>query len=155
MRKVFVAACVCAFILVAAGIGFAQERGTPQEAIDLVNKAVAFYKDNGQEKAFTAFNDTKGQFIKKDLYVFVIDWNGTILAHGANKTLINKPTADLKDSDGKLFMREMVNVAKTKGKGWVDYKWVNPVSKKIERKSSYVQRVEGKDLLIGCGIYKP
>jgi cytochrome c len=60
----------------------------------------------------------------------------------------------LKDADGKYFMREMVKVAQTKGTGWVDYKWTNPVSKKIEHKSSYVKRVGNENLLIGCGIYK-
>jgi len=152
MKKVLLAAVVISFLCV--GIVQAADHGSAKEAINLVNKAVAYYKANGQEKAFKVINDMKGPFINKDLYVFAIDWNGVIVAHGANHKLINKPTMNLKDSEGKLFMREMVQVAQTKGNGWVDYKWTNPVSKKIEPKSSYVQRVAGKDLLIGCGIYK-
>jgi len=151
-RIVLVILLLVSFLFVS--VAHAQVHGTAKEAIAMVNKAVQYYKANGQDKAFAAFNDKKGAFINKDLYIFVIDWKGVILAHGANLSLINKATADLKDSDGKLFMREMVKVAQTKGNGWVDYKWTNPATKKIAPKSSYVQRVEGKDLLIGCGIYK-
>ncbi|MFB3926665.1 MAG: cache domain-containing protein [Syntrophales bacterium] len=151
MKRVLLAVLV-SFLFVS--LVHAADHGTAKEAVALVNKAVEYYKANGQDKAFAAFNDKKGQFVYKDLYIFAIDWKGTIIAHGANEKLINKPTADLRDSDGKLFMREMVKVAQTKGNGWVDYKWTNPVSKKIEPKSSYVQRVAGRDLLIGCGIYK-
>ncbi len=137
----------------ACGIAYAG-MGTAKEAMALVDKAVAYYKANGKDKAFPAFNDKSGQFVNKDLYIFVMDWNGTLLAHGANEKLINQPTGDLKDSDGKFFMREMVKVAQTKGTGWVDYKWTNPVTKKIEQKSSYVKRIGNENLLIGCGIYK-
>jgi len=152
MRKILLMSLALALALTVSFAYAAEKPGTAKEAMALVDKAIAYYKANGQDKAFAAFDDTKGQFVDRDLYIFVMDWNGTILAHGANKALINKPTWDLKDPDGKLFMREMVNVAKTKGKGWVDYKWTSPVTKKIGQKSSYVVRVG--DLLIGCGIYK-
>jgi cytochrome c len=154
MKSKFMAICLCMALICFAGSLFAQDRGTDKEATDLVDKALAYYKANGKDKAFAAFNDKAGQFIKKDLYIFVIDWNGTIVAHGVTPQLINKPTADLKDSEGKFFMREMVQVAKTKGTGWVDYKWTSPATKKIEQKSSFVKRIPGEDLLIGCGIYK-
>ena len=137
----------------ACGIAYAG-MGTAKDAMALVDKAVAYYKANGKDKAYPEFNNKSGQFVNKDLYIFVMDWNGTLLAHGANEKLINQPTGDLKDSDGKYFMREMVKVAQTKGTGWVDYKWTNPVTKKIEQKSSYVKRVGNENLLIGCGIYK-
>ena len=151
---VFVMFFICVFCFISANIAIAQSHGTADEAKKLVNDASAFYKANGKTAAFKAFDDPKGKFVKKDLYIFVINWDAVILSHGANAKLIGKPLKDLKDNEGKLFMRELVEVAKTKGSGWVDYKWVNPVSKKIESKSSYVQRIEKEDLLIGCGIYK-
>jgi cytochrome c len=154
MRKWVALISVCFFIFGLTTIACAQERGTAKEAMALVDKAIAYYKANGKAKAFAEFNNKKGQFINKDLYIFVIDWKGSILAHGANEKLINQPTGDLKDADGKFFMREMVKTAQTKGMGWVDYKWTNPVTKNIEQKSSYVKRVPNEDLLIGCGIYK-
>jgi signal transduction histidine kinase len=151
MKKLMAIIVVACFL--ACGIAYAG-MGTAREAMTLVDKAVAYYKANGKDKAYPEFNNKTGQFVNRDLYIFVIDWNGTILAHGANEKLINKPTWDLKDADGKYFMREMVKAAQTKGTGWVDYKWTNPVTKKIEQKSSYVKRVGSENLLIGCGIYK-
>jgi len=139
-------------LLMVVGLAYAQDRGTSAEAKALLDKAVAFYKANGQEKAFAAFNDSKGQFVSKDLYIFALDMNGKILSHGANAGLIGKDMMGTKDADGKLFMKEMVETAKTKGKGTVDYKWENPKTKVVEQKSSYVEKVDG--VVLGCGYYK-
>ncbi|MFA5180762.1 MAG: cache domain-containing protein [Syntrophales bacterium] len=149
MKRILMAVVIC---LLATGLIYAAEKGTAKEAQDLVDKAIAYYKANGKDKAFAAINDPKGQFTKKDLYVFVIDFNSVMLAHGANKALIGKNLSELKDSKGKQFTYEMTQGAKTKGKGWQDYYWTNPTTKKIEAKSSYYQR-EG-DMYFGCGIYK-
>jgi len=61
------------------------------------------------------------------------------LAHGANEKLVGKVLIDLKDQNGKQFMRELVDVAATKGEGWVDYDWANPTTKKVEGKSTFVK----------------
>jgi cytochrome c len=151
MKKLM--AVILAAIFFASCIAYAGA-GTAKEATVLVDKAMAYYMANGKNKAFTEFNNKNGQFVNKDLYIFVLDWNGTILAHGATAKLINQATGELKDSEGKYFMKEMVKVAQTKGTGWVDYKWTNPVTKKIEQKSSYVKRIGNENLMIGCGIYK-
>jgi cytochrome c len=141
------------FILfLVAGVAYAQDRGTAAEAKALLGDAVAFYKANGQDKAFAAFNDPKGKFVKKDLYIFALDMNGKIIAHGANAALIGKDMMGAKDADGKLFMKEMIDVGKTKGQGAVDYKWESPKTKKVEQKSSYLEKVDG--VVLGCGYYK-
>ena len=138
--------------LLTASFVYAAEQGTAKEAQDLVAKAIAYYKAEGKDKAFAAINEPKGQFTKKDLYVFVFDFNVVCLAHGANKALVGKNFVELKDSTGKPFAKEIVDGAKSKGKGWVDYNWTNPTTKKIEAKSSYYQK-DG-DLVFTCGIYK-
>lgn len=130
----------------------AGEHGTPDEAIAMVKKAVAYYKANGREKAFAEFNNSKGQFVDRDMYIMVLDSNIVVLAHGANPRIIGKNVLDSKDADGKAFAREFYEIANKKGKAWVDYKWPNPVTKAIESKSTYVETVDG--ILIGCGIYK-
>jgi signal transduction histidine kinase len=149
MKKILMAIIIC---LLTTGFVYAAEKGTAKEAQDLVAKAVAYYKANGKDKTFAAISDPKGQFVKKDLYVFVFDMNTVCLAHGANKALVGKNLKELKDSNGKQFMNQMTQDAQTKGKGWVDYNWTNPTTKKIEAKSSYYQK-EG-DIYFGCGIYK-
>jgi len=61
-------------------------------------------------------------------------------------------TINLKDVDGKEFMKERVELMKNQKSAWQDYKFMNPVTKQIEPKSIYLERVG--DLIVGCGIYK-
>ena len=63
---------------------FAAEFGTPAEAEAMVKKAVAEIKANGKDKAFAEFNNPKGKFTDRDLYITVYDMNGKCLSHGAN-----------------------------------------------------------------------
>ncbi len=118
----------------------------------MVDEAVSFFNANGKEKALAEFSNPKGKFNKGEFYVFVYDLNATIIAHPVNPKLIGKSLIDVPDADGKLFRREIAELAKTKGSGWVDYKYKNPVSHKIEDKTTLVQKVG--DVINSCGIYK-
>ncbi|HJV50866.1 MAG TPA: cache domain-containing protein [Noviherbaspirillum sp.] len=140
----------CCFL--AAGSAGAADKATQEQAVALVKKAAAYLHANGRDKALAEFSNPKGQFTERDLYVFVNDLSGNTLAHGGNPKLVGKNVMELKDADGKLFIKEMTELAKAKGKGWVDYKWPNPVTKAIDAKTTYVERVG--DVMIGCGIYK-
>jgi signal transduction histidine kinase len=66
----------------------------------------------------------------------------------------NKDMSQLKDANGKKFVQEMRDVAQSKKPGWVDYVWVNPVTKALENKTTYVRQAEDK-YTVGAGIYKP
>ncbi len=129
-----------------------ENRGTAEQAVALVKKAAAYFRANGKEKAFAAYDDPKGEFVDRDLYIFVYSQKGEILAHGANKRMIGKNLMDIKDEDGKKFVKEQIDLAMSKGSGWVDLKWVNPVTKTMQPKASYVEKVD--DVIIGSGIYK-
>ena len=132
----------------------AKSKGTAAEATAMVQNAIAHIKKVGREKAFADFDNPKGGFVDRDLYVVVYDLKGKVLAHGANAKLIGKDLIELRDVDGKYFVKERVEMM-SKGpnaKGWQDYKFMNPVSLAIESKSMYLQRYE--DLIVGCGIYK-
>src|SRR3954447_11161975 len=142
-------------ILALAGAGFtavAATNGTADEAKAMVDRAAKMLTADGKDKAFQVFDDGAGPFVDRDLYVFVIDQSGTTVAHAVNKALIGKSLLNLKDADGKAFIQEILDVANKNGEGWVDYKWPNPTTKKVEGKSSYVKKVG--DLIIGVGIYK-
>ena len=104
------------------------------------------------EAAYAEISKTGGQFVNRDLYVFVIDTQGNTLAHGFNKKLIGKNMLELRDPDGVFFIKKFIEVAGSKGKGWVDYKFSDPITKKIGKKSTYVAGYE--NLVVGCGIYK-
>ncbi len=137
-------------VLIVTGTAYAA--GTADEAKALVAKAIASIQSNGKDKSFAEFSDNKGKFVDRDLYIFVVDFNGLTLAHGGNAKLVGKDMSGLKDADGEYFIKKMMTLAKAKGSGWVDYKWANPVSKKIEPKSTYIQALD--NYFVGCGIYK-
>ena len=136
--------------LMVYAVSFAQ--GTAAQAESLVRKAIVYYKATGTEKTFAEVSNAKGQFVKGDLYVFVYDLTGKCVAHGGNPKMIGKDLIDLKDADGKDFVKERIQIATTKGEGWQDYKWVNPVTKKIEKKTSFIAKVD--TYIFGCGAYK-
>ncbi len=139
-------------VLITGNIVFAAEFGTAAEAEALVKKAIQLIKTDGKEKAFVEINSPKGKFVDRDLYIFVYDMNGKCVAHGFNQKMIGKDLLEMKDPDGKFFVKERIEIVKTKGKGWQDYKFTDPITKKIEPKTAYVERTG--DLIVGCGIYK-
>jgi len=124
--------------------------GTPEEAKTLVEKAIAFYKANGKEKALAEFSKPKGQFTKGDLYIFAYNPMGTIIAHGGDPKLVGQDFTGVQDPDGKYFAREFIKIGPEGG--WVDYKWMNYVTKKVDAKTTYLKRID--DVIIGCGAYK-
>lgn len=141
-------------LLASTTFAFAQERGTADEAKALVEKGLAHVKAVGPEKAFAEFSDKdSGKWLNKDLYIVVLKYDGTILAHGVNKGLLGKNLIDVKDPDGKLFTRDMIESGK-KGGGWTDYGFTDPVTKKIAAKSSFSKSIPGSDAVLGVGIYK-
>jgi signal transduction histidine kinase len=66
--------------------------------------------------------------------------------------MIGKNLIDLKDVDGKAFVKERVEMGKAKSSFWQDYKFTNPLNKKIEPKSMYCERLD--DTVVCGGIYK-
>ncbi|HYA86101.1 MAG TPA: cache domain-containing protein, partial [Nitrospirota bacterium] len=117
--------------LVLSSSAFAADLGTPAEAEALVKKAIAFIKANGKDRAFAEFTNKNGQFVDRDLYIFVYDMSGTCLAHGQNPRMVGKDLSDLTDPSGKAFVKERIELAKAKGKGWQNYLFSEPTTKKI------------------------
>lgn len=125
---------------------------TAKEAETMVKKGVAFIKSQGKEKGYAEITSKQSQFKDRDLYLVVYGLDGMVLAHGANEKMVGKSLIDMKDVDGKEFVRERVELGKAKASFWQDYKFTNPVSKKIEPKTAYCERVD--DSVVCGGIYK-
>jgi methyl-accepting chemotaxis protein len=125
---------------------------TQDDARDMVERAIAYVKTHGKEKAFADFIDPKGEFIKNGMFIFAQDFNGVMLVHAGNHSLIGKNAIEIKDVHGKYHGKEMINLAKTKGSGWVEYAAMNPFTQVIQEKTTYVQ--SAGDYLIACGVYK-
>jgi cytochrome c len=153
MNQQFLASSLAA--LAFAGLSasaVANEHATAAEATAMVKKGVAFIKSSGKDKAYTEISTKGGQFSDRDLYLTVYGLDGTVRAHGANEKMIGKNLIDLKDVDGKAFVKERIELAASKGTFWQDYKFTNPVSKKIEPKSMYCEKLD--DAVVCGGIYK-
>lgn len=140
-------------LLASTSLAFAQEKGSIDEAKALVEKGLAHIKAVGNDKAFADFTEKDGKWQNKDLYIFVVKTDGTTVAHGANKGLLGKSLIELKDPDGKLFIKEMITVG-MKGSGMVEYSFTDPQTKKMAPKQSYVARIPGFEGIIGVGAYK-
>lgn len=118
----------------------------------LLARAVDYYKGN-RDRALAAFSRA-GEFVNEDLYVYVIGMNGQMLASGGSSSaLIGRDVSAMRDSAGKLFFREMIDTAKSKGAGMVEYRWLNRVDGKVEHKHTYYQKVD--DRIIAVGFYIP
>lgn len=132
------------------GVSYAE---TLDDAKALVDKAAAFWKANGKDKAIAELNNPKGQFVKGGLFVVSQDFKGVVLANPMNSALIGQNHFQMKDPNGKFFVKEQIEAAK-KGSGTVEFQMTNPVTKKIANKIQYVKKIEGEDCFVAGGVYK-
>ena len=136
-----------------AWAGPAEERkATPAEAVAMVKKAITTIRKHGRQKAYAEISDRKSDFVVRDLYITVWGMDGTVRAHGANANMIGKNLIDLKDIDGKPFIRERLELARTKPTFWHDYQYTHPQTRKIEPKRMYCERLD--DSVVCGGVYK-
>jgi signal transduction histidine kinase len=145
---------VASAVLVAAlgGAVVAAQPATKDEAVAMVKKAVAYIKAEGPDTAYPAIDDRSGQFVDRDLYVVVYGLDGMVLAHGADKARIGTNQMDAKDPDGKAFVQERVELAATQPSFWQQYKFMNPVSKAVEPKEMYCERLAAT--VVCAGVYR-
>jgi cytochrome c len=130
----------------------AEEFATKSQAEAIVKKAVAHIKQVGVDKAAEDFTNRKGDFVKLDLYVTLYNMQAVVLAHGQNKKSVGKEMIDLKDPDGKEFIKERMALAQSKGSFWQEYKFTDPVTKKVLPKEMYCETVSK---VVACaGVYK-
>ncbi len=148
--KVLISGMTAMFIC--AGAAVAADGAGKDDAIAMVKKAVGFIKEQGADKAYGEFTGKAAGFIDRDLYVVVYQLDGKVLAHGSNAKFVGKDLIDAQDVDGKLYVKERVEMAAKQPSFWQDYKFVNPVSKKVEPKQMYCEKVE--NTAVCAGIYK-
>ena len=127
-------------------------RATEAEAQAMVKKAIQHYDKVGKDKAMADFSQSPGPFVDRDLYVVVDEMDGTVLAH-INPKIVGRNMIDLRDADGHYQIRERLDAAKTGTSGWQDFKFFNPVTRKIEPKRAYWEKHD--NLVFACGAYKP
>lgn len=119
-----------------------------------VEKAVAYAKANGKDEALAAFTAPGGEFHDGELYIFAYDFDGNVIAHGGDETLVGKNLMDLQDPDGLPVIQKLTALAES-GSGWLVYQWPNPQDENvIESKVGYVAKVDD-GWFVGSGTYAP
>ncbi len=131
----------------------ATEFGTRPEAVAMVKRVQAKVKKDGLDATIRAINSGSKEFNDGDLFAFIADFDGFNRANAKTPAVTGKNLLDLKDQDGKFLTRDLIAIAKGPGSGWYDYRWLNPVTKTIDEKSSYIERIDEKHY-VGVGVYK-
>jgi hypothetical protein len=137
---------------ITVGVAAKQEFGNAPEAEAMVNRAVARIKGAGPVRAYADFTGRAPGFADRDLYVVVYGLDGRVLAHGQNPKMVGKDLLDLHDADGKAWIKERVELARTRDRFWQDYKFTDPVTRRVMPKSTCCERVESTAVCVG--IYK-
>jgi len=142
----------CLFI---PALGYAQGQGwigTPVEAKKMVEKAVIYVLSHSPEEALNEFNRPNGKFRWRDLYVFACTPAGVVAAH-PDARLIGRNMYEIADIQGKAFWKDIVDLANSRGSGWVDYLYLDPMTGREEFKITYFRKVG--NLIVCCGAYLP
>lgn len=127
-------------------------RASRADAEKMVKKGVDVLKKDGKDKAVTEITAPSKTFVDRDLYLVIYDMKGNCVAHGQNAKQVGKALIELKDPDGKPFVKERVDLAKSQGKFWQDYKFTDPLTKKVLPKQMYCERAD--DVVVCGGVYK-
>jgi len=152
MRMITRSLTTAAFIAAVLGGATAAERGTPDEAKVLVQKAAAHLVAVGFDKACADFDSATAGYQDRDLFVFIYTVEGKVVCGGAVPALIGRDATKFKDVDGKEFGKDII-AAGSSGGGWVEYRMTHPVTKKIEAKKTYA--IKAGDYVLGSGAYVP
>ena len=129
----------------------AGEWATKEDASAMVQRAMVFITQQGREKAYAEITKKAGQFHDRDLYITVLDLDGKILASGQSKNLIGRNLVNARDPDGKLYIKERVELARQQSAFSQNYKWLNPATKEIEPQETYCERLD--DIVVCGSVY--
>jgi signal transduction histidine kinase len=149
----FIAAVVW-FCSVAATAGpvSAAEYATKEEAVALVKQAIVRVSEVGMDQAKVEFMDHSGKFVDRDLYLIVIDKDGTRVAHGQNPKLVGKQYFDSIDVNGYEYGKAVQQIVQGPGTGWISFAFKDPITGKVLPKQNYVER--SGDYTYLAGVYQ-
>ncbi len=141
-----------------ASPAFSQSSPPPSEKSKqieaLVNKAAALIASKGKA-AFAEFRVKDSEWFHGDTYLFVYDLESSVLLNPAFPAREGTKVGGQKDADGKLFHDAIIQTAKTRGSGWVDYKFPKPWQTQPSQKWAYVKavKIDGVSGLVAAGFY--
>jgi signal transduction histidine kinase len=146
-------------VLAALALVAAAEPPEPTEAelraaaVSLTGRAVAHFRAVGRQRALAEFSDRSGAFVAGEAYVFCHAADGTVIAHGGNPALVGRNMMNARDPDGRRPTENLNRIALTEGAGWFEFRWPNPVTKRIQDRVAYILKVDD-DTVCGSGYVR-
>lgn len=87
-------------------------------------------------------------------YFWINELGGKLIMHPFNTKSVGKNNKNsIKDSNGKLFVKEIIDVVAKNKSGFVDYYWTKPGSDVPQRKLTFSKGFEPWGLVISSGMY--
>ena len=133
------------------GLSLASAATEDAKAVKMVNETIEFFKTHGKDKTFAEIMNKQGRFHDGELYVFVYDLHGNMMAHGQDASLVGTNRLHITDPTGKEYVKERLALIKEKGEGWQTYQYKNPVTGKVENKKTFVKKYG--DFIFASGVY--
>jgi methyl-accepting chemotaxis protein len=127
-------------------------QGTADEAMAIAQRAHALLERVGFDQASAIFHDKEGDFVDRDLYVFVFDRQGVYRVMGADRARVGTSLFDAPGVDAQQLLDDAWERCE-QGGGWVEYNIINLTTGDVRGKSSFVIPIDD-NLLIGCGAYR-
>jgi len=132
-----------------------------EKCVAKVKEAVQLINEKGLDAAIAVINRKDGGFAWKDSYVFVVDFQGTTVGNALFPDHVGRNQMGLANKDGRMIIREFIEIAKIKGEGWSEYLWPNPEEMQkpkdqriSSKKASYILRIPGQDLFAVAGVHE-
>lgn len=157
MARCRVATFWVAGALVLGGVG--NLAGAAEQAADhaqqLATEAGALVKKEGLAEACRVMEAPGSRFNQGDTYAFIMDLRGVWRCFPPKPKVEGESAMEIRDPDGKAMLPEQIAIVRSAaGQGWVDYRWNNPATGKIQPKRSFVIAIPGTDLFAVSGYYK-
>jgi cytochrome c len=128
---------------------------TPEmdRAVSRVKKAISCYRSVGREILLAELMNPNGSHVDDCSYTFAIGLDGIMLAHPGNQWFAGKNFIDVRDSEGRSFIRTVVENARHNDSGFIDYTWHDPSSRGESLKTTYYEKIDG--MIVCSGFYHP
>lgn len=154
MKNIYLIPVLALLFFLPVSQASANDSATKEECVVKCREAAAMINSKGVETTAELIGDPDGPFVWKDSYVFLMDLNGKMIAHPFQPELTKKEHCLLiTDPTDKALFVHFVNLARTKGEGWVEYMWPKPLKNTPRKKQTYIYRVPDHDLFVGAGVY--
>lgn len=148
------------FIPVVGDSLMTEKQVATQSVVDVAYSVIADFAKLAEDGKMTEEEAKKGAIsavaamrYSGNEYFWINDMNQVVIVHGVKPALNGKDLSDMKDENGVYIFREMVNVSKKAGQGFVHYSWPKAGSDTAVPKVSYVKLYKPWGWIVGSGIY--